>query len=49
MQVQEHELFRRDGNDLYCEMPVNFTTLALGGEVRVPQLVEEFLRPRTET
>jgi molecular chaperone DnaJ len=36
IQVQEHPFFRRDGNDLYCEIPVNFTTLALGGEIRVP-------------
>jgi molecular chaperone DnaJ len=34
--VQEHEFFRRDGNDLYCEIPVNFTTLALGGAIAVP-------------
>ena len=31
--VQEHEFFRRDGLNLFCEMPVNFTTLALGGEI----------------
>ena len=31
--VQEHEFFRRDGVNLFCEMPVNFTTLALGGEI----------------
>lgn len=36
IQVQEHAFFRRDGNDLYCEIPVNFTTLALGGEIIVP-------------
>jgi molecular chaperone DnaJ len=36
--VQEHEFFRRDGNNLYCEIPVNFTTLALGGEIQVPTL-----------
>jgi molecular chaperone DnaJ len=36
IQVQEHEFFRRDGNDLFCEIPVNFTTLALGGEITVP-------------
>ena len=36
--VQEHEFFRRDGNNLFCEMPVNFTTLALGGEIQVPTL-----------
>jgi molecular chaperone DnaJ len=36
--VQEHEFFRRDGNNLFCEVPVNFTTLALGGEIQVPTL-----------
>jgi molecular chaperone DnaJ len=36
--VQEHEFFRRDGNNLFCEIPVNFTTLALGGEIVVPTL-----------
>ena len=38
IQVQEHEFFRRDGNNLFCEIPVNFTTLALGGEIQVPTL-----------
>jgi len=41
VQVQEHAFFRRDGNDIYCEIPVNFTTLALGGEIRVPQALGE--------
>jgi len=36
--VQEHEFFRREGNNLFCEVPVNFTTLALGGEIVVPTL-----------
>jgi molecular chaperone DnaJ len=36
--VQEHAFFRRDGNNLFCEVPVNFTTLALGGEIVVPTL-----------
>jgi molecular chaperone DnaJ len=36
--VREHEFFRRDGNNLFCEIPVHFTTLALGGEVQVPTL-----------
>jgi molecular chaperone DnaJ len=34
--VQEHPFFHREGDDLYCEMPMTFPTLALGGEVRVP-------------
>jgi molecular chaperone DnaJ len=36
--VQEHAFFQRDGNDLHCEVPVNFPTLALGGEIRIPTL-----------
>ena len=36
--VQDHAFFQRDGNDLYCEIPVNFPTLALGGELRIPTL-----------
>jgi molecular chaperone DnaJ len=36
--VQEHAFFHRDGNDLYCEVPLNFTTLALGGEITIPTL-----------
>jgi molecular chaperone DnaJ len=41
VQVQDHEFFERDGNDLLCEIPVNFTTLALGGEVVVPGLLDD--------
>jgi molecular chaperone DnaJ len=36
--VQEHPFFQREGNDLYCEVPVNFPTVALGGEIRIPTL-----------
>ncbi len=36
--VQEHAFFHRDGNDLYCEVPVNFPTLALGGTIMIPTL-----------
>lgn len=36
--VKEHELFKRDGTDLYCEVPVSFTMAALGGELDVPTL-----------
>mgnify|MGYP003343859565 CR=1 FL=1 len=36
--VKEHEYFRRDGINLFCEIPLNFTTLTLGGEVQVPTL-----------
>jgi molecular chaperone DnaJ len=36
--VQEHPFFHRDGNDLHCEIPVSFPTLALGREITVPTL-----------
>ena len=34
--VREHEFFQRDGNDLHCTVPLAFTTLALGDEIKVP-------------
>lgn len=36
--VREHEFFQRDGNDLHCTVPLAFTTLALGGDIKVPGL-----------
>jgi molecular chaperone DnaJ len=36
--VREHPIFKRDGGDLYCEVPIGFTTAALGGELDVPTL-----------
>jgi molecular chaperone DnaJ len=34
--VNEHDIFKRQGNDIICELPVSFTTAALGGTVEVP-------------
>jgi molecular chaperone DnaJ len=34
--VQDHSFFHREGDDLYCEMPITFPTMALGGEIKVP-------------
>ena len=36
--VKEHPIFVRDENHLYCEVPISFTTAALGGEIEVPTL-----------
>jgi molecular chaperone DnaJ len=36
--VREHKIFQRDGNNLYCEVPLSFTRAALGGEIEVPTL-----------
>ena len=38
VQVQDHAFFKREGDDLFCEVGVNFPTLALGGEVNVSTL-----------
>ena len=52
IEVKDHEIFTRDGNDLYCEVPISFTTAALGGKVEVPTLegaVNISIRPETQT
>jgi molecular chaperone DnaJ len=36
--VQEHPFFQRENNDLYCEIPLNYPTIALGGEITIPTL-----------
>ena len=36
--VQDHAFFHRDGNDLFCEIPLSYPTLALGGEIKIPTL-----------
>jgi len=38
---KEHAIFDRDGDDLTVELPVSFTTLALGGKVQVPTIESE--------
>lgn len=50
--VRDHDIFARDGNDLYCEVPVSFTRAALGGDVEVPTLdgkVKLKITPETQT
>lgn len=36
--VKPHALFKRQGRDIYMELPVSFIMAALGGEVSVPTL-----------
>jgi molecular chaperone DnaJ len=38
IEVAPHPFFRREGNNLSCEIPLNFTTLALGGSIEIPTL-----------
>ena len=36
--IRTHPMFQRDHDDLHCEMPISFTTAALGGEIEIPTL-----------
>jgi len=36
--LKEHPIFQREGANLHCEMPISFSTAALGGEIEVPTL-----------
>jgi molecular chaperone DnaJ len=36
--IKAHPVFQRDHDDLHCEMPVSFTTAALGGDIEIPTL-----------
>ena len=36
--IKPHHVFQRDHDDLHCEMPISFTTAALGGEIEIPTL-----------
>jgi molecular chaperone DnaJ len=38
VRLKPHDLFKRDGDDLHCEMPVSFATATLGGDMEVPTL-----------
>ncbi len=36
--IKPHPVFQRDHNDLHCEMPISYSTAALGGEIEIPTL-----------
>jgi molecular chaperone DnaJ len=36
--LKPHAVFERDHNDLHCEMPISFSTAALGGDIEIPTL-----------
>jgi molecular chaperone DnaJ len=38
VKLKPHDIFKREEDDLYCEMPVSVATAALGGELVVPTL-----------
>ncbi|CCQ94321.1 co-factor of molecular chaperone [[Clostridium] ultunense Esp] len=38
LRVKSHSFFEREGDDLYCEVPINFAQAALGAEIEVPTM-----------
>ncbi|MEO0655303.1 MAG: molecular chaperone DnaJ [Pseudomonadota bacterium] len=38
IEVQEHPLFQREGQHLYCRVPVSMTAAAMGGDIEVPTI-----------
>lgn len=36
LRVREHDLFKRQGNDIVCDVPIPFSTATLGGNIDVP-------------
>lgn len=38
LEIKPHDVFEREGNDLFCRVPLPFSTAALGGELEVPTL-----------
>ncbi|MFA7594302.1 MAG: molecular chaperone DnaJ [Thiohalobacteraceae bacterium] len=38
VRVKDHPIFKRDDNNLYCDVPISIVTAALGGEMEVPTL-----------
>ena len=38
IEVREHDLFQREGGNLFCRVPVSMTSAALGGDIEVPTI-----------
>lgn len=36
--IKPHPLFKREGNNLYCDVPINLTLAILGGDIQIPTL-----------
>ena len=38
VRIRPHELFTREGSNVYCEMPISFAQAACGADIEVPTL-----------
>ena len=50
--VKPHPFFEREGDDIFCEVPLTFTQAALGDEIEIPTLTEKVklkIPPGTQT
>ncbi|MGM9873640.1 MAG: DnaJ C-terminal domain-containing protein, partial [Bacilli bacterium] len=41
VQVQEHNIFKRNGNDIHIEIPIDFADAALGIKIDVPTVYDD--------
>lgn len=41
LRVKSHDFFEREGDDIYCEIPLTFAQAALGDEIEIPTLTEK--------
>lgn len=41
IRVKSHEFFEREGDDIYCEVPLTFVQATLGDEIEIPTLTEK--------
>ncbi|QJC28108.1 molecular chaperone DnaJ [Enterobacteriaceae endosymbiont of Plateumaris braccata] len=52
IRIKKHPLFVREENNLFCELPINFSIAALGGNLDIPTLngyVKIKIPPETQT
>lgn len=41
IRVKAHDFFEREGDDIFCEVPLTFAQAALGDEIEIPTLTEK--------
>lgn len=41
IRVKSHDFFEREGDDIYCEVPLTFAQAALGDEIEIPTMTEK--------
>lgn len=52
VEVLPHDIFKREGQDVYCDVPISFSQAALGAEIEVPTLTGKValtIKPGTQS